>query len=66
MEQSKEIIRLKEEVNNLKEVVENITLLLNKRLIKELYLEVENIENGEYLTEKQFLKKHKIKTLQNP
>lgn len=30
-----------------------------------LIKEIENIKNGDYLTEKEFSEKHKIKTLQN-
>ncbi len=65
MEQQKEILNLKEDVSSLKEAVENLTILLNRKLINELYKEVENIKNGDYLTEKEFAEKHKIKTLQN-
>ena len=62
MEQSKEIIQLRNDVNHLKELVENLTIVLNKKLVNELYEEADNIENGEYLTEEEFFNKHKIKT----
>ena len=64
--QVKEIIELKRDVNDLKEVVENITILLNKKLMIELYQEAKSIQEGEYYSEEEFIKKHKIKTLQNP
>ncbi len=59
--ESKEIVQLRRDVNNLKEIVENLAILLNKRLMNELYEEAENIGNGEYLTEEEFSNKHKIK-----
>ncbi len=61
MEQAKEISQLRIDVNNLKEVVENLATLMNKRLIRELQEEAESIESGEYLTEAEFEKKHKVK-----
>mgnify|MGYP001562418878 CR=1 FL=1 len=61
MEQAKEIMQLRNDVNNLKEVVEKIAILLNKKLIKELYVEAENIEKGDYLEEEEFFKKHQIR-----
>ena len=61
MEQNKEMIQLRRDVNNLKEIVENLTILMNKKLMKELHEEAENIESGEYLTEEEFEKKHKVK-----
>lgn len=62
-QQSKEIMQLKNDVNNLKKIVENIATLLNKRLINELYQEAKNIQEGKYYTEEEFMKKHEIKTL---
>ena len=61
MEQSKEIVQLKRDVNNLKEVVENLAILMTKKLIRELQEESDNIESGEFLTEEEFEKKHKVK-----
>lgn len=58
----KNIKELREEVNDLKSLVENISLLLNKKLIKELYKEVENINEGEYYNKEEFMKRHIIKT----
>jgi hypothetical protein len=61
MQQNKEITQLRRDVNNLKEVVENLAILMNKKLIRELQEEAGNIEAGEYLTEEEFEKKHKVK-----
>lgn len=52
---------LRNEVNSLKEMVENIAVLINKKFIQELYGEVKNIEAGDYLSEEEFEQKHKIK-----
>jgi len=62
-QEAKEIGKLKEDVSNLKEVVENITTLLNRKLINELYEEAKKIEEGEYYTEEEFKKRHNIKAL---
>lgn len=59
--ENKEIISLRKDVNNLKEVVENLSILMNRRLIRELKEEADNIESGEFLTEEEFEKKHKVK-----
>ena len=56
-----ELIQLREEVNNLKEIVESLAILMNKKLVHELYEEYKNIESGDYLTEEQFEKKIKLK-----
>ena len=56
-----EILQLRKDVNNLKEVVENLTILMNKKLIRELQEEADNIESGEFLTEEEFEKNHKVK-----
>ncbi|MBI2003925.1 hypothetical protein HYS72_00480 [Candidatus Pacearchaeota archaeon] len=61
MAQNEEIIMLRNEVNSLKEMVENIAVLINKKFIQELYGEVKNIEAGDYLSEEEFEQKHKIK-----
>ena len=61
MEQIKKITQLRSDLDKLKEVVERLAILMNKKLIKELHEEAENIESGEYLTEKEFEKKHKVK-----
>jgi len=54
-------MQLRNDVNNLKEVVEKLSILMNKKLIKELYNEAKSIESGEFLTEEEFEKKHKVK-----
>jgi len=59
--ENKEIISLRKDVNNLKDVVENLTILMNRRLISELKEEADNIEAGKFLTEEEFEKKHKVK-----
>ena len=59
--ENKEIVQLRRDVNNLKEVVENLAILMNKKLIRELQDEADNIESGEFLTEEEFEKKHKVK-----
>ena len=59
--ENKEFVQLRRDVNNLKEVVENMAILMNKKLIKELQEEAEGIEAGEFLSEEEFEKKHKIK-----
>lgn len=61
MQQNKEISQLRRDVNNLKEVVENLSILMNKKLIRELQEEADNIESGEFLTEEEFEKKHNVK-----
>ncbi|MEK6844167.1 MAG: hypothetical protein AABX83_01945 [Nanoarchaeota archaeon] len=61
MEQTKEIIQLRNDVNNLKKVVEHLSILMNRKLIKELYEEAKNIESGEFLSEEEFERKHKVK-----
>jgi hypothetical protein len=53
-----ELIKIKKEISDLKESVENISTLLNRGLIKELEEESDNIKNGEYLTEDEFKKNH--------
>lgn len=59
--ENKEIISLRKDVNNLKEVVENLAILMNGKLIRELREEANNIESGEFLTEEEFEKKHNVK-----
>jgi len=59
--ENKEIVQLRRDVNNLKEVVENLAILMNKKLIRELREEADNIESGEFLTEEEFENKHKVK-----
>ena len=61
MEQAREITQLRSDVNNLKEVVERLATLINRKLIKELYEESEDIGSGEFLTEEEFENKHKVK-----
>jgi predicted lipid-binding transport protein (Tim44 family) len=60
MEQAKEIMQLRNDVNGLREVVENLTKIMNRKLMKELREEAENIESGEFLTEEEFARKHKV------
>ena len=59
--ESKEIMQLRNDVNNLKEVVERMAILMNRKLIKELNEESKNIESGQFLTEEEFERKHKVK-----
>jgi len=61
MEQTREIMQLRSDVNNLKEVVEKLAILMNRKLIKELYTEAGNIESGDFLTQEEFENKHKVK-----
>ncbi|MBI2632006.1 hypothetical protein HYW75_03310 [Candidatus Pacearchaeota archaeon] len=61
MEQSIEIKQLRNDVNNLKEVIERMTMLLNRKLIIELNEEAKNIESGQFLSEEEFERKHKVK-----
>ena len=56
-----EIKQLRNDVNNLKEVVERMAILMNRKLIIELHEEAKNIESGEFLTEEEFEKKHKVR-----
>ena len=54
----KNVNELREEVNDLKNLVENISTLLNKKLIKELYKRAEDIDKGEYyIITKEFINK---------
>ena len=61
MEQTREIVQLRNDVNSLKEVVENLTILMNRKLIIELNEEAKNIKSGDFLTEEEFEEKHKVK-----
>ena len=61
MEQIKEITQLRSDLDKLKEVVERLAILMNKKLIKELHEEAENIESGDFLTQEEFENKHKVK-----
>ena len=61
MEQAREIAELRNDVNSMKEVIENLAILMNKKLIKELQEEAKSIESGEYLTKEEFERKHKVK-----
>ena len=58
---NEEIVQLRIDVNNLKELVEKLSILMNKRLIRELQEETYNIESGDFLTEEEFEKKHEVK-----
>ncbi len=51
------IKKLKEENKELKEVV---AIALNKPLLKELAESIREIERGEYVTEEEFAKRHKL------
>ena len=61
MEQTIEIKQLRNDVNNLKEVVERMAMLMNRKLIMELNEEAKNIESGQFLSEEEFEMKHKVK-----
>lgn len=61
MEQTKEIIALREDIDNLKEIVERLAILMNKKLVYELYEEAKSISSGNYLSEEEFEKKHNLK-----
>ncbi len=61
MEQNAEIGQLRKDVNSLKETVENLSILLNKELIKELQEEADSIKSGDFLTEEEFEKKQNVK-----
>ena len=56
-----EIVQLRNDVNKLKEVVERMVILMNRKLIRELGEEAKNIESGQFLTEEEFERKHKVK-----
>jgi hypothetical protein len=56
-----EIVQLRNDVNNLREVVERMAMLMNRKLINELNEEAKNIESGQFLTEEEFERKHKVK-----
>ena len=56
-----EIAQLRNDVNRLKELVERMAMLMNRKLIRELNEEAENIESGQFLTEEEFERKHKVK-----
>ncbi len=56
-----EIVQLRNDVNRLKEVVERMATLMNRKLIRELDEEAKNIESGQFLTEEEFERKHKVK-----
>lgn len=61
MEQAREITQLRNDINNLKTVVENLTILMNKKLMNELHEESKNIESGKFLTKQEFERKNKVK-----
>ena len=56
-----EIVQLRNDVNKLKEVVERMAILMNRKLINELNEEAKNIESGQFLTEEEFERKHKVR-----
>lgn len=51
------IKKLKEENEELKEIV---AIALNKKLLKQLANEIKRIEEGNFIDEKHFLKKHRL------
>ena len=61
MEQTIEIKQLRNDVNNLKKVVERMAMVMNRKLIMELNEEAKNIESGQFLSEEEFERKHKVK-----
>jgi len=63
LQSRREISEIREELHNLKELIENLFILLNKKLIKELYKEFESVSKGNYYTEEEFMKRHHLKTL---
>jgi hypothetical protein len=56
-----EIIQLRNDVDKLKEIVERMAILMNRKLIRELNEEAKNIASGQFLTEEEFEKKHKVR-----
>jgi len=56
-----EIVQLRNDVNRLKEVVERMAILMNRKLMRELNEEAKNIESGQFITEEEFERKHKVK-----
>lgn len=56
-----EITQLRNDVDKLKEIVERMSILMNRKLIRELDEEAKNIESGQFLTEEEFERKHKVK-----
>lgn len=59
--ENNDILHLRKDLNDLKETVETLSILINKELIKELNEEVNNMESGEFLTKEEFQRKHNIK-----
>ena len=55
------MLQLRNDVDNLKEIVEKLAILMNRKLMIELHEEAKNIGSGEFLTEKEFERKHKVK-----
>lgn len=58
--QHNELTKIKEDIAYLKETIENMSIILNKKFIEELHEESKNIKNGEYLTEEEFKKGHHL------
>ena len=56
-----EIVQLRNDVNKLKEVVERMAILMNRKLINELNEEAKNIKSGQFLTQEEFERKNKVK-----
>lgn len=56
-----EIVHLRNDLNNLREVVERMAILMNRKLIRELDEEAKKVASGEFLTEEEFERKHKVK-----
>ena len=61
MNETMEIMELRNDLDNLKEIVEKLAILINRKLVKELNEEAKNIEAGEFLREEEFERKHKVK-----
>ena len=59
--ENEDMIQLRNDVDKLKEVVERLAILMNRKLIRELHEEVKNIGSGEFLTEQEFERKHNVK-----
>lgn len=56
-----EIVEMRRDLQQLKSIVETFFTLLNKKLIKELYKEMEKMRKGEYYTEEEFMERHHLK-----
>ena len=57
-----EIVEIRKDLQNLKETIEIFFILLNKKLMKELYREIAQIKNGDYYTKEEFMARHHLKS----